>query len=54
MNLRVPNVEEVPKSVKDDHLSFKVPIVVEVSPKDDHLSVEEVPKVSVIPITDIW
>ncbi|XP_010481784.1 PREDICTED: uncharacterized protein LOC104760544 [Camelina sativa] len=52
VNLRVPIVDEVPKSVKDDHLNFKVAGVVEESPKDDHVSVVEVSKVSVIPITD--
>ncbi|EOA12707.1 hypothetical protein CARUB_v10028000mg [Capsella rubella] len=51
LNSKVPSVVEV--SPKDDHLNFMVPSVVEVSPKDDHLSVEEVPKVSVIQVTNV-
>ncbi|KAG7536529.1 hypothetical protein ISN44_As13g004730 [Arabidopsis suecica] len=54
LNLRVPNVEEVdPKYIKDSSV-LEVFKISEVSPKDDHLSVEQVSKVSVIPITDIY
>ncbi|CAE6221686.1 unnamed protein product [Arabidopsis arenosa] len=53
LNLRVPNVEQVPKYIKDSSV-LEVSKISEVSSKDDHLSVEQVSKVSVIPITDIF
>ncbi|CAH8278435.1 unnamed protein product [Arabidopsis lyrata] len=53
LNLRVSNVEQVPKYIKDSSV-LEVSKISEVSPEDDHLSVEQVSKVSVIPITDIF